>query len=101
MPWQVMLRYLQGLNWAFLAIGVTFTVVLSVVSFLLYINLDDAPRYQPQFEAAFGSVQLFTGVMLTAGAAVWLHRRGHFLRWPAELLLVATITITVRHFLPQ
>lgn len=100
MPWHTALRYLQGANWALLAIGVTFSIVLAVVSFLLYINLDTAPRYRPQFEAAFDSVQLFAVVMSAAGVAVWLQRRRHFLRWPAELALVAAVVVTVRHFLP-
>lgn len=101
MPGYMLLRYLQGLNWALLALGVTFTVVLSVVCLLLYLNLDTAPRYRPQFESAFNSVLLFAGVMLTAAGTVWLHRRGHRLRWPAELLLAVAVTVTILYFLPE
>jgi hypothetical protein len=97
---QTLLRYLQGLNWALLALGATFTIVLSVVSLLLYLNLDTAPRYQPQFEAALESTLLFSGVMLAAAGAVWLHRRDHILRWPAELLLALAVAATVSYFLP-
>jgi hypothetical protein len=98
---QTLLRYLQGLNWALLALGATFTVVLSVVALLLYLNLDSAPRYRPQFESMRLSTLLFLGVMLTGAAAVWAHRRGHILRWPAEVLLATTSVVTVLYFLPK
>jgi hypothetical protein len=101
MPGQVLLRYLQGLNWTLLAVGATFTVVLSVVCLLLYLNLDAAPRYRPQFEGMVASTLLFAGVMLSAGAAVWAQCRRHGLRWPAELLLAAAATATVLYFLPK
>lgn len=94
------LRYLQGLNWALLAIGVTFTVVLSVVALLLYVNLGAAPRYQPEFEQAMASTLVFAFVMVAAAAAVWTHRTQHVLRWPAEILLVVAVLVVLRFFLP-
>ncbi len=101
MPGQVLLRYLQGINWTLLAIGATFTLVLSVVCLLLYLNLDTSPHYRPQFDGMVGSTLLFAGVMLSAGAAVWAQRRRHVLRWPAELLLGAACAATVFYFLPN
>jgi hypothetical protein len=94
------LRYLQGFNWALLALGTTFTVVLSVVCLLLYLNLGGAPQYRPQFEATLASTLLFAGIMLCAAAAVWAQRQRHWMRWPAELLLAAAVAATVRYFLP-
>lgn len=101
MPGQTFLRYLQGLNWALLALGVTFTLVLSVVCLLIYLNLDVAPEYRPQFESTRTSTLLFAGVMLAGAAAVWAQSRRHALRWPAELLLAAAVTNTVLYFLPK
>jgi hypothetical protein len=101
MPGQVLLRYLQGFNWTLLAVGATFTLVLSVVCLLLYLNLDTAPHYRPQFEGMVASTLLFAGVMLSAGAAAWAQRRRHLLRWPAELLLAAAAAATVFYFLPK
>ena len=98
---QALLRYLQGLNWTLLALGATFTVVLSVVTLLLYLNLDSAPQYRPQFESMRISTLLFLGVMLAGAAAVWAHRQRHVLRWPAELLLAAASVVTVLYFLPE
>lgn len=95
-----MMRYLQGLNWTMLALGTTFAVVLAVVGLLLYLNLDTAPEYQPQFDAAMTNALYFTGVMLAAALAAWAVRRRHVLRWPAELLLLAVTTMTILHFLP-
>ena len=101
MPVQVFLRYLQGFNWAFLALGATLTLVLSVVCLLLYLNLDTAPQYRPQFESTRTSAFLFVAVMLSAAVAVCTQRTQHLLRWPAELLLAAAITVVVLYFLPQ
>ncbi len=98
---QTLLRYLQGLNWTLLALAATFTIVLSVVVLLLYLNLGSAPHYRPQFESMRFSTLLFAGVMLAGAAAVWTQRQRHFLRWPAELLLGASSLITVLYFLPQ
>lgn len=97
----VFLRYLQGLNWALLAIGATFTIVLSVVSLLLYVNLSAAPRYRPEFEQTLASTLVFGFVLMTAGAAVWTQRKRHPLRWPAELLLVVAVLTVFRFFLPK
>jgi hypothetical protein len=95
-----MMRYLQGLNWTLLAVGASFTVVLSVVSLLFYLHVADAPQYQPQFEAAKLNTAYFAAVMLSAAAAAWTLRRRHILHWPAEILLLATCVATVMHFLP-
>jgi hypothetical protein len=95
-----LLRYLQGLNWALLAIGATFTIVLSVVSLLLFLNLPAAPRYRPEFEQTLASTGIFAFVMAAAAAAVWSHRKQSTLRWPAELLLVIAVFTVFRYFLP-
>ncbi|MGH8453226.1 MAG: hypothetical protein ACRESW_01620, partial [Nevskiales bacterium] len=87
--------------WTLLALGATFVVVLSVVCLLLYINLDTAPEYRPQFESMRISTLLFAGVMSAAAAAIWAHRQRHVLRWPAEMLLATSVTITVLYFLPK
>lgn len=95
-----MMRYLQGLNWTLLAVGASFTVVLSVVSLLLYLHVADAPQYQPQFEAARINTVYFAGVMSAAALAAWALRKRHILHWPAEMLLLATCIATLMHFLP-
>lgn len=96
-----MLRYLQGLNWTLLALGATFTIVLSVVCLLLFIYLDTAPEYRPQFESMRTNTLLFASVMACAAVAVWSQRRHHRLRWPAEIMLMAAVFVTVQHFLPK
>lgn len=96
----IILRYLQGLNWVLLAIGATFTIVLSVVSLMLFVNLSAAPRYRPEFEQTLASTGIFVFVMVAAAAAVWTHRKQHLLRWPAELLLAVAVVAVFRYFLP-
>lgn len=97
----LLLRYLQGLNWLLLALGATFTVVLSVVVLMLYVNLDTAPQYRPQFEGTRISTLWFAAVMCSAALAVWGLRNRHVLGWPAQLLLLACVVGTVRYFLPD
>ncbi len=98
---QTLLRYLQGVNLTLLALGATFTVVLSVVCLMLYWHLDAAPEYRPQFESMRTSTMLFAGIMLTAAMAVWTVRRRLLLGWIAEPLLVLSVCITVQYFLPK
>lgn len=98
---EMLLRYLQGFNLLLLALGATFSVVLSVVCLLLFLHLDTAPEYRPQFESMRVSTLLFVGVMAAAAAAYWGQRRRNLLRWPAELLLTGMILVTVQYFLPK
>lgn len=98
---QTLLRYLQGVNLTLLALGATFTVVLSVVSLLLYWHLETAPQYRAQFESMRFSTLLFAGVMASAALAVWSVRRRYLVGWLAEVLLLLSIAITVQYFLPK
>lgn len=98
---QTLLRYLQGVNLTLLALGATFTVVLSVVCLMLYWHLEAAPHYRPQFESMRTSTLLFMGVMLSAAAATWALQRRYLLSWFAEGLLLLSVVITVQYFLPK
>lgn len=85
------LRYLQGLNWALLAVAATFTAVLPVVCLLIYVHLDEAPRYQASFDYVLKITTVFVMLLAAAAVAVWTHQRQHFLRWPAELVLLGAV----------
>lgn len=95
------LRYLQGVNWALLAVAATFTAVLPVVCLLIYVHLDEAPRYQASFDYVFKITMLFLMLLVVAAAAVWTHRRQHFLRWPAEVLLLAAVVYVLLFVSPK
>ena len=95
------MRYLQALNWVFLALGATMVVNLGVVALLYTIYVDEAARYRTELGTVTTYLLLFLGIALSAAAAAFGHRWRTFWRWPAELLLCVAVARTVWQFLPR
>jgi hypothetical protein len=95
------MRYLQALNWVFVALGATMVVNLGVVALLYSIYLDEASRYRTDLSTVTTYLLLFFAVMVTAAAAAVGHRWHKFWRWPAELLLALAVARAIWQFLPR
>lgn len=95
------LRYLQILNWFLLAVGAALAIPLGVVCLLFYLNIDTSPQYRAEFQGAMVSTLLFFAVGLSAAAAGLGQKGGRAWRWPAEVMLAASVIVTVWYFLPK
>lgn len=92
-----MLRTLQILNAVLLALGVTFTVTLAVVSLLLGVYVDEYPRYRQTLDGTL-LVTLLALLMAGAGALCFQSLRRRWPLWPALQGLgwgMATVVVMV------
>lgn len=95
------MKYLQALNWILLALGLTMFVNLAVVCLLYLVYLDQAPRYTSEFRTALVTTSLFLAIALSSAAAAFGHRGQRAWRWPAEVLVVASVGAVVWYYLPR
>lgn len=85
------MKYLQILNLALLALGLTLAVVLAVEALIYSLYLAEAPRLARDLPLLLNFTAVFAALSAASAGAYFGHRRKAIWRWPAQVLPLLAI----------
>lgn len=90
------MKYLLVLDCILAAAGAAMAINLSVVGFILYLYIDEAPRYADEYVLVLFSAGFFAVLFLCAGLAAWALWRKKLWHWGAQVMTVVTVAMTAQ-----